>query len=58
MEDSGYKKYTDEARRGIKGEAYFESLIVGHAIPHRIGRQNDLGIRANANCTLNGQYAV
>src|SRR5487761_1245989 len=39
-----YKKYTENARRGIKGEAYFESLIVEHAIPHRIARHNDLGI--------------
>ena len=38
-----YKKYTQEARRGIKGEAYFESLMVEHAITHRIARQNDLG---------------
>jgi hypothetical protein len=39
-----YKKYTQEARRGIKGEAFFEMLVVDHAIPHRIARQNDLGI--------------
>jgi hypothetical protein len=44
MADEEYKKYTQEAKRGIKGEAFFESLIVGHAIPHRIARQNDLGI--------------
>jgi hypothetical protein len=44
MADNAYKRYTQEARRGIKGEAYFESLVVGHAIPHRIARQNDLGI--------------
>jgi hypothetical protein len=44
MVDGNYKRYTPEAQRGIKGEAYFESLIVGHAIPHRIVRQNDLGV--------------
>jgi hypothetical protein len=44
MADSEYKKYTQKARRGIKGEAFFESLIVDHAIPHRIARQNDLGV--------------
>jgi len=44
MADDNYKKYTENARRGIKGEAFFESLIVDHAIPHRIARQNDLGI--------------
>ena len=38
------KQYTSEARRGIKGEAFFETLIVDHAIPHRIARQNDLGV--------------
>src|SRR5262245_5346970 len=44
MTDNAYKQYTENARRGIKGEAFFESLIVQHAIPHRIARQNDLGI--------------
>ncbi|MCK4528112.1 DUF4365 domain-containing protein [candidate division WOR-3 bacterium] len=44
MADHDYKQYTKSARRGIKGEAFFESLIVDHAIPHRIARQNDLGI--------------
>jgi hypothetical protein len=44
MADDAHMKYTETARRGIKGEAFFESLIVDHAIPHRIARQNDLGI--------------
>ncbi|HKI30470.1 MAG TPA: DUF4365 domain-containing protein [Gemmataceae bacterium] len=44
MADDNYKRYTESARRGIKGEAFFESLIVDNAIPHRIARQNDLGI--------------
>jgi Domain of unknown function (DUF4365) len=44
MTDADYKQYTENARRGIKGEAFFESLVVEHAIPHRIARQNDLGI--------------
>lgn len=44
MADQDYKKYTENARRGIKGEAFFESLIVDYAIPHRIARQNDLGV--------------
>ena len=30
--------------RNRKGEAFFESLIVDYAIPHRIARQNDLGV--------------
>lgn len=44
MADGDYKKYTEDARRGIKGESFFETLIVENAIPHRIARQNDLGI--------------
>jgi hypothetical protein len=44
MADDDYKKYTESTRRGIKGEAFFESLVVDHAIPHCIARQNDLGI--------------
>lgn len=39
-----HKQYYPTARRGIKGEAFFESIIVDHAIPHRIARQNDLGV--------------
>ncbi|MBU4186011.1 MAG: DUF4365 domain-containing protein [Proteobacteria bacterium] len=44
MTDKDYKQYTKDARKGIKGEAFFESLIVEHAIPHRIARHNDLGV--------------
>jgi len=44
MDYGNHKKFTEKARRGIKGEAFFESLIVDHAIPHHIARQNDLGI--------------
>lgn len=44
MTDNDYKQYTEDARKGIKGEAFFESLIVEHAIPHRIARHNDLGV--------------
>lgn len=41
---SDYKHYTEKASRGIKGEAFFEGLMVDFAIPHRISRQNDLGV--------------
>src|SRR5437588_11171863 len=44
MADVDYKRYAESARRGIKGEAFFESLVVDYAIPHRIARQNDLGV--------------
>ena len=44
MTVSEYKKYTEILARGSKGEAFFESLIVDYAIPHRIARQNDLGV--------------
>lgn len=39
-----YKQYTETARRGIKGEAFFELLMVSNAIPHRIAGPNDVGI--------------
>ena len=32
------------SRSSGSGEAFFESLVVDYAIPHRIARQNDLGI--------------
>lgn len=44
MTDVSYKQFTESAQGGIKGEAFFESLIVDYAIPHRIARQNDLGV--------------
>jgi Domain of unknown function (DUF4365) len=45
-----FKKYTQTARRGAKGEAFFESLIVDFAIPHRVARHNDLGIDFICEC--------
>jgi len=39
-----YKKYTIKAKRGIKGEAYFESLISDYSIPHRVSGSKDVGI--------------
>ena len=41
---SEYKKYTLQARRGIKGEAFFESLISDYCIPHHITGPKDIGI--------------
>jgi len=39
-----YKQYTIQAKRGIKGEAYFEQLISGHSIPHHVSGPKDVGI--------------
>lgn len=44
MNKAIYKKYTLQAKRGIKGEAFFESLISDYALPHRIVGPKDLGI--------------
>ncbi len=44
MADNEYKKYTLQARRGIKGEAFFESLVCDYSIPHHIVGPKDLGI--------------
>lgn len=44
MNDDTYKKYTMQAKRGIKGEAFFESLISDYSIPHRIAGPKDIGI--------------
>jgi hypothetical protein len=48
--DDDDKKYRESLRLGIKGEAFFESLVGDHAIPHRIARQNHLGLVA-ISCT-------
>lgn len=44
MMNDEYKKYTLQARRGIKGEAFFESLTCEHSIPHHVVGPKDLGI--------------
>jgi len=44
MDLSEYKKYTVQAKKWIKGEAFFESLICVYAIPHHVVSPKDLGI--------------
>lgn len=44
MTGDEYKKYTLQARRGIKGEAFFESLVCEYSIPHHVVGPKDVGI--------------
>jgi len=44
MNSSKHKKHTVQAKRGIKGEAFFESLISDYALPHHIVGSKDIGI--------------
>ncbi len=44
MAENLYSKFTKQARAGIKGEAFFEALIVEYALPHHIVGSKDLGI--------------
>jgi hypothetical protein len=46
MDSSGetYKKFTIQAKRGIKGEAFFESLVSDYCIPHHITGPKDVGL--------------
>jgi hypothetical protein len=44
MTDADYKKYTKQAKAGIKGEAFFESLISDYSIPHHVVGPKDVGI--------------
>jgi hypothetical protein len=44
MTNKDYKKYTKQAKAGIKGEAFFEALISDYALPHHIVGSKDLGI--------------
>jgi hypothetical protein len=44
MNDDATKKYTVSARTGIRGEAFFESLICNYCLPHHIVGHKDLGI--------------
>lgn len=44
MDIDNYKKYTIQAKRGIKGEAFFESLIADYSLPHQIVGSKDIGL--------------
>lgn len=44
MGNNQYKKYTAQAKAGIKGEAFFEALISDYSLPHHIVGSKDLGI--------------
>jgi len=44
MTDEFYKKYTRQAKAGIKGESFFESLISDYCIPHKISGAKDVGL--------------
>ena len=39
-----YKRYTIQARTGIRGEAFFELLVCNHCLPHHIVGSKDVGI--------------
>lgn len=43
-EANEYKKYTRQAKTGIKGEAFFESLVSDCSIPHRVTGPKDIGV--------------
>ncbi len=44
MNNQTYKKYTDQAKRAIKGEAFFESLVSEYSLPNQIVGLKDIGI--------------
>jgi len=44
MASDDYKKYTIQAKRGIKGEAFFELLVSDYSLPHQVVGPKDIGI--------------
>ena len=44
MDDDAAKEYTMSTRTGIRGEAFFESLICNYCLPHYIVGHKDLSI--------------
>jgi hypothetical protein len=44
MIDNEYKQVTAQAKAGIKGEAFFESLVSDYSLPHHIVGSKDLGV--------------
>ena len=43
-EEEDYKHFTEKAKRGIKGESFFESLIAEYSIPIQVAGLKDVGI--------------
>lgn len=44
MENGDYKKYTVQAKRGIRGEAFFETLISSFSLPYHVTGLSDIGV--------------
>jgi hypothetical protein len=44
MDSNRYTQFTLSTRKGIKGEAFFETLLTEYCIPHRIAGPKDVGI--------------
>lgn len=44
MTDREYKQFKDTAARAVRGEAYFESLVSKHCIPHQVVAPKDIGV--------------
>jgi len=44
MRDASYKKFTESAKRSIRGESFFESLVCEYAIPHKVVGAKDVGV--------------
>ncbi|MGH8067350.1 MAG: hypothetical protein ACRERE_19385 [Candidatus Entotheonellia bacterium] len=44
IDNESYKRYTIQAKRWIKGEAFFEALISDYSLPHHIVSPKDVGI--------------
>jgi hypothetical protein len=44
VKSNEYKKFTAQAKAGVKGEAFFESLVSDYSLPHHIVGSKDLGI--------------
>ena len=44
MTDDKYKKFTAQAKGGIKGEAFFEAVVADYCLPHHLVGPKDLGI--------------
>jgi len=44
MKNEDYKRYTVQAKRGIKGEAFFESLISDYSLPYHVTGLSDIGV--------------
>jgi len=56
--NNGNKEYTTQAKHAIMGEAFFESLVAEHCLPHHVSGLKDVGIDFLCDPTPPGSWSA